>query len=61
MIINKETVLTDSLKFSLDGGTKFTEIDGKSFMGYPPKDVNQIVVKRVGSTDVTFDLIINTG
>jgi len=60
LISNLETKKDFDLQYSFDGGTTFSTLKSGSFIGWPPKgDVTQIKIKRAGSVDVDFDIIIN--
>jgi len=61
ILINQETKIANSVDFSLDSGVTYTEIKGGGFIGWSPKgSVKQIFVRRGGTTDSDFELIINT-
>ncbi len=60
LISNLETKKDFDLQYSFDGGITFSTLKSGSFIGWPPKgDVTQIKIKRAGSVDVDFDIIIN--
>jgi len=60
LLINQETVPGRDLDFSFDGGTTFSTLKAGNFIGWSPKgNLKQVVVKRTGSTDVTFDIMLN--
>jgi len=60
LISNLETKKNYDLQYSFDGGVSYSTLQSGTMVGWSPKgDLKQIKIKRAGSVDIDFDIIIN--